>query len=45
LYVWTWLGESFANALLWRRPAVAAAGTAAMGAFAVPALLARARRR
>jgi uncharacterized membrane protein len=44
LYVWTWLGEAFANAVLWRRPVVAAAGTAAMGAFAVPALLARARR-
>ena len=39
LYVWTWLGETFANAVLWRRPSVAAAGAAAMGAFAVPALL------
>jgi putative membrane protein len=44
LYVWTWLGEGFANAVLWRRPVVAAAGGAAMGAFAVPALWARARR-
>jgi uncharacterized membrane protein len=44
LYAWTWLGESFANAVLWRRPVVAAAGGAAMGAFAAPALWARARR-
>jgi uncharacterized membrane protein len=43
LYVWTWVGETFANAVLWRRPAVAAAGGAAMGAFAVPALRARLR--
>jgi len=41
LYAWTWIGEGFANAALWRRPVTAAAGTAAMGAFAVPALLAR----
>ena len=41
LYVWTWVGETFANAVLWRRPVVAATGTAAMGAFAVPALRAR----
>jgi putative membrane protein len=38
LYAWTWAGESFANAALWRRPLVAAAGALAMGAFAVPAL-------
>jgi uncharacterized membrane protein len=38
LYAWTWAGEAFANAVLWRRPVTAAAGTAAMGAFAVPAL-------
>jgi len=38
LYAWTWLGEAFANAVLWRRPRVAAAGGAAMGAFALPAL-------
>jgi len=38
LYVWTWLGETFANAVLWKRPRVAAAGAVAMGAFAVPAL-------
>jgi putative membrane protein len=44
LYAWTWLGETFANAVLWRRPVVAAAGGAAMGAFAAPALWARARR-
>lgn len=43
LYAWTWIGESFANAVLWRRPVAAAAGGAAMGAFAVPALLARRR--
>ena len=41
LYVWTWLGEGVANAVVWRRPAVAAAGGLAMGAFAVPALLRR----
>src|SRR5688572_24644844 len=38
LYVWTLAGETFANAVLWRRPRVAAAGAAAMGAFALPAL-------
>jgi putative membrane protein len=38
LYVWTWLGEGFANAALWERPRVALAGGAAMGAFAIPAL-------
>ena len=45
LYAWTWLGETFANAVLWRRPRVAAAGALAMGAFAVPALRRRRRRR
>jgi uncharacterized membrane protein len=44
LYVWTWVGEVAANLLFWRRPQVAAATGAAMGAFAVPALLARLRR-
>jgi putative membrane protein len=44
MYVWTWLGETFANAVLWRRPLTAAAGAAAMGAVAVPALLRRGRR-
>jgi putative membrane protein len=44
LYTWTWMGELVANLLIWRRPRVAAAGGLAMGAFAVPALLARARR-
>jgi uncharacterized membrane protein len=39
LYVWTWAGETFAGAVLWRRPVTAAAGAAAMGAFAVPALV------
>jgi len=43
LYVWTWTGEAVANAVLWRRPRVAAAGSLAMGAFAVPALAARLR--
>jgi uncharacterized membrane protein len=43
LYAWTWAGEAFANAALWRRPAVAVAGTVAMGAFAVPALRDRCR--
>ncbi len=38
LYVWTWVGEAFANAALWDRPRVALAGGIAMGAFAVPAL-------
>jgi uncharacterized membrane protein len=38
LYAWTWAAEGFANALLWRQPLTAAAGGAAMGAFAVPAL-------
>jgi len=45
LYAWTWAGELFANLVIWRRPRVALAGGAAMGAFAVPALLARLRRR
>src|SRR4051812_1498108 len=44
LYAWTWVGETVANAALWRRPRVAAAGAAAMGAFAVPALRRRLRR-
>ena len=44
LYAWTWAGETFANAVLWRRPRVAAAGALAMGAIAVPALLRRWRR-
>jgi putative membrane protein len=38
LYAWTWAAESLANALLWRRTRVAAAGGAAMGAVAAPAL-------
>ena len=41
LYVWTWAGETLANAVVWRRPLVAAAGGAAMGAFVVPALVRR----
>ncbi len=45
LYAWTWAGEAFANAALWRRPVTAAAGTAAMGAFAAPALFRRLRAR
>jgi putative membrane protein len=43
LYVWTWLGELTANAVVWRRPRVAAAGGVAMGAFAAPALWRRLR--
>jgi putative membrane protein len=43
LYVWTWVGETVANVVVWRRPRVALAGTVAMGAFAVPALLRRLR--
>jgi uncharacterized membrane protein len=43
LYAWTWAGEAFANAALWRRPVVAVAGGVAMGAFAVPALWGRRR--
>ena len=43
LYTWTWMGETFAGAVLWRRPRVALAGATAMGAFAVPALVARLR--
>jgi uncharacterized membrane protein len=43
LYAWTWAGEAFANAALWRRPRVALAGGAAMGAFAAPALWRRRR--
>ena len=45
LYAWTWLGETFANAVLWRRPVVALAGGTAMGAFALPALRRRLSRR
>jgi uncharacterized membrane protein len=43
LYTLTWVGETFANAALWRRPRVAVAGGLAMGAFAVPALWRRVR--
>jgi uncharacterized membrane protein len=43
LYTWTWVGEAVANASLWRRPRTALAGTIAMGAIAVPALLGRRR--
>lgn len=43
LYAWTWVGETVANAILWRRPVMAAAGAVAMGAFAVPAVAARMR--
>ena len=43
LYAWTWAGEGFANAVLWRRPVTAAAGAAAMGAICVPALVRRGR--
>jgi len=40
-YAWTAGGETFANAALWRRPVTAAAGAAAMGVLAVPALARR----
>ncbi|MDA0165693.1 carotenoid biosynthesis protein [Solirubrobacter ginsenosidimutans] len=43
LYAWTWVGESVANAVLWRRRRVAVAGALAMGAIAAPALHARYR--
>jgi uncharacterized membrane protein len=43
LYAWTWVGETFANVAIWRRPRVAAVGGAAMGSLAVPALLGAAR--
>jgi len=43
LYLWTWVGEMFANLVIWRRPRVALAGGLAMGAFALPALRARLR--
>jgi uncharacterized membrane protein len=43
LYIWTWVGEAVANAALWGRPRAALAGTVAMGAIAVPALLGRRR--
>jgi uncharacterized membrane protein len=41
LYVWTWAAETLANAVVWRRPPVALAGGVAMGALALPALVAR----
>lgn len=41
LYVWTWVGEAIANAFIWRHPRVAVAGGAAMGTFAIPALVRR----
>lgn len=43
LYLWTWVGEMFANLVIWRRPRVALAGGVAMGSFALPALRARLR--
>ena len=43
LYAWTWIGEAYANAALWRRPVTAGAGAAAMGAIAAPALWRRSR--
>jgi putative membrane protein len=39
LYVWTWIGETVAHALFFAGWGVALASFAAMGAFAVPALL------
>jgi uncharacterized membrane protein len=43
LYAWTWAGESYANAVLWRRPRAALAGALAMGAVALPAVWRRLR--
>lgn len=43
LYAWTWIGETFAHAAIWHKPVVAVAGGTAMGAIAVPALVARRR--
>ena len=43
LYAWTWAGEGFANAALWRRPLTAAAGALSMGVVAAPALWRRRR--
>ena len=37
--LWTWLGETLASTVLWQRPRVALAGSLAMGAFALPALV------
>ena len=41
LYVWTWVGETFANGVLWRQQRAAVAGGVAMGLFATPALARR----
>lgn len=41
LYLWAWAGEGFANAVLWRERVTAAAGAAAMGALALPAIARR----
>ncbi|HEV8152583.1 MAG TPA: carotenoid biosynthesis protein [Solirubrobacteraceae bacterium] len=41
LYAWTLAGETIANLAFWGRPRVAAAGGAAMGALAAPALARR----
>lgn len=41
LYAWTLGGETIANLAFWGRPRVAAAGAAAMGALAAPALVRR----
>jgi putative membrane protein len=45
LYAWTWLGETVANLVFWRRPKTAAGGALAMGIVAAPALRARSRSR
>ncbi len=44
LYAWSWLGETFANAFIWRRPRVALAGGLGMGILAAPAIARRQRR-
>jgi uncharacterized membrane protein len=43
LYLWTCVGETVANVVIWKRPRVAVAGGAAMAALALPALRARLR--
>lgn len=39
LYVWTWVGETFAHIFVWQVPKVALVGFVGMGLFALPALL------
>ena len=39
LYLWTWIGETFAHLFVWQVPKVAAVGFVGMGLFALPALV------